>query len=139
MSQAAAPDSPARIVTSFLAALEAGDSEAAVALLDPDIEWRNSGLPTLRGKRARGAIRDMEKRGIGFAVVTHHIATTAGGDVVLTDRTDMLTYRRFCTSFWVCGTFVVRDGRIVVWDDHFSMTNFVGAALLGLARTVKRG
>ena len=66
---------------------------------------------------------------------THHHAA-ADGAVVLTDRTDVLTYRRFRTRFWVCGTFEVRDGRIVLWDDHFSMTNFVGAGVLGLVRSV---
>ncbi len=129
------PDSTSaeQVVRACLEALEAGDSETALALLDPEVEWRNSGLPTVRGRRAHQALRDMAQRGIGFEVQMHHLA--ADGDVVLTDRTDVLTYRRFRTQFWVCGTFEVRDGRIVLWDDHFSMTNFVGAALFGLVRS----
>ena len=116
-------------------ALQAADSETALALLDPEVEWRNSGLPTIRGRRAHRALLDMEKRGIGFEVRFHHLATD--GDVVLTERTDVLTYRRFRMEFWVCGTFEVRDGRITLWDDHFSMTNFAGAALRGLLRSAK--
>ncbi|WP_323794490.1 limonene-1,2-epoxide hydrolase family protein [Nocardioides sp.] len=124
----------AHVVRSCLTALQEGDVEAAQALLDPEVEWRNSGLPTVRGRRAHQALRDMIERGIGFEAELHHLA--ADGDVVLTDRTDVLTYRRFRTQFWVCGTFEVRDGRIVLWDDHFSLTNFVGAGVLGLVRSV---
>jgi limonene-1,2-epoxide hydrolase len=125
------------VVRSCLDALEAGDSATALALLDPDVEWRNSGLPTLRGRRAHRALLDMAKRGIGFEVRFHHLAVD--GQVVLTDRTDVLTYRRFRMEFWVCGTFEVREGRIVVWDDHFSMTNFVGASVRGLVRAALLG
>ncbi len=125
------------VVRRFLEALQQADTETALSLIDPDIEWRNSGLPTLRGKRVAAALRDMGGRGIGFEVEFHHIAVGDDG-VVLTDRTDVLTYRRFRTEFWVCGTFELRDGRITVWDDHFSMTNFVGASALGLLRAVTR-
>lgn len=120
---------PAETVTAFLEALQAGDSKAALALLDPEVEWRNTGLPTLRGRRATGAIVAMEKRGIGFAVAVHQIA--ADGPVVLTDRTDVIAYGPVSTAFWVCGTFEVRDGVIVLWDDHFSMAGFVGGVRLG--------
>ncbi|MGA8254938.1 MAG: limonene-1,2-epoxide hydrolase family protein [Nocardioides sp.] len=125
------------VVREFLDALQRADTETALSLLDPEIEWRNSGLPTLRGKRATGAIRDMERRGIGFEVVFHHLAVGDDG-VVLTDRTDVLSYRRFRMEFWVCGTFTLRDGLITVWDDHFSMSNFIGASLVGLAKTVRK-
>jgi limonene-1,2-epoxide hydrolase len=81
-----------------------------------------------------GALLDMEKRGIGFAVRMHHLA--ADGPVVLTERTDVLTYRRFETAFWVCGTFEVREGRIVLWDDHFSWGNLLGSSVVGLLRAV---
>ena len=118
------------VVRTCLEALQAGDSEEALALLSPDVEWRNTGLPAIRGHRAHQALRDMARRGIGFEVVLHHLAVD--GDVVLTDRTDVLSFRRFRMKFWVCGTFVVRDGQVVLWDDHFSPTNFVGAAARGL-------
>ena len=39
---------------------------------------------------------------------------------VLTDRTDVLRKGKWETSFWVRGTFEVRDGRITLWDDAFS-------------------
>jgi limonene-1,2-epoxide hydrolase len=81
--------------------------------------------------------KGMERRGIGFSVELHHVA--ADGDVVLSDRTDVLTYKRWSASFWVRGTFVVRDGRIAVWDDAFGWGNFMLASLTGLVRAVRPG
>jgi limonene-1,2-epoxide hydrolase len=123
-----------RVVRQVFTLLENGDADAAVELMDPEIEWRNTGLPTFRGRRVHGMFKDMAKRGLGFAVQLHHVA--ADGDVVLTDRTDVLTYGRWSSSFWVRGTFEVREGRIVLWDDAFSWGDFVGASLMGLARAI---
>ncbi len=125
----AATLTPTETVRTFLEALQDGDSAAALTLVDPGLEWRNTGLPTLRGRRATGSLKAMEKRGIGFAVAIHQIA--ADGPVVLTDRTDVIRYGPVSTAFWVCGTFEVHDGLITVWDDHFSMGSFVGGFRLG--------
>jgi limonene-1,2-epoxide hydrolase len=97
MTSRPTPTDPGAVVRSCLEALQDGDLATASALLDPQVEWCNAGLPTLRGARAHGALRMMERRGIGFEVRFHHLA--ADGPVVLTDRTDVLTYRRFRTEF----------------------------------------
>ncbi len=120
---------PKQVVTDFLEAVAAVDTERATSLLAPDIEWRNTGLPTLRGRRVVAVIRDMERRRIGFGVTIHHSA--ADGDVVLTDRTDVLWKGPLRTEFWVCGTFRVVDGRIVLWDDHFAMGGFLKGLVTG--------
>jgi limonene-1,2-epoxide hydrolase len=116
------------VVRDFLEALAVPDTKRALALLDPDIEWRNTGLPTFRGKRVFGMLTDMERRRVGFGVEIHAIA--AQGDVVLTDRTDYLWKGPIKTGFWVRGTFTVRDGLITVWDDAFS----VGSLLKGFVK-----
>ena len=67
------------VVTTFLDALAAGDSRSALDLLDVDIEWRNTGLPTLRGRRATGALIGMEKRGVGFGYTMHAAAAEGEG------------------------------------------------------------
>ncbi|HET7689892.1 MAG TPA: limonene-1,2-epoxide hydrolase family protein [Nocardioidaceae bacterium] len=110
---------PLDIVREFLEAMAEPDTARATSLLAPDVEWRNTGLPTFRGKRVHGMIRDMERRKIGFGVDLHAIA--AHGDTVLTDRKDYLWKGPLRTGFWVRGTFTVRDGLITVWDDAFSM------------------
>lgn len=126
----------ATVVETFLDLLADHQAEAAVELLAPDIEWRNTGMPTFRGKKVVGMLRDMEARGIGFRVDMHHIASN--GPIVLTDRTDYLSYRRWENAFWVCGTFEVRDGLITLWDDHFSMGNLVAASIRGLIGMARR-
>ena len=113
------PAAPADVVRDFLEALAEPDTARATSLLDPDVEWRNTGLPTVRGKRVHAMIRDMERRRIGFGVDLHAIAEN--GDTVLTDRRDYLSKGPLRTGFWVRGTFTVRDGRITVWDDAFSL------------------
>lgn len=120
------------LVRDFLNLLAVPDTAAAVELLHPDVEWRNTGLPTLRGRRVGGALLDLERRGVGVAIEMHHVASS--GDVVLTDRTDTITFRRFRTSFWVRGTFLVKDGRILLWDDAFGWGNLLGGSLAGLGR-----
>ncbi len=86
----------ADVVRRLLAFLEPGETEAAVALLTADIVWKNTGMPTFRGKKVVAMLRDMEARGIGFKADLHHIASN--GDIVLTDRTDYLTYKRWETA-----------------------------------------
>lgn len=126
-----------QIVRDFLSLLET-DPPASVALLHDDVEWRNTGMPTVRGKqRVGGMLRDMQKRNIGFKAATHHAAES--GDVVLTDRTDYLQLGRWETSFWVRGTFEVVDGTIRVWDDAFSWADVARGSVLGLVRAVRPG
>lgn len=117
------------VVRDFLHALAVPDVETALALLDPDVEWLNSGLPTFRGRRVFGMLKDMQRRGVGFDVDIEHIAATEDG-VVLTDRTDVLEKGPLRTAFRVCGTFTLREGRIVRWDDQFS----TGGLLLGFLK-----
>jgi limonene-1,2-epoxide hydrolase len=130
----AMPD-PVDVVRRFLSLLEDGQADAAVGALADDVEWRNTGLPTFRGARVAAMLRDMERRGIGFEARIKHAA--ADGPIVLTERTDVLRYKRWESAFWVCGTFEVRDGLIALWDDHFSMGNLVTASLKGLAGVVR--
>lgn len=124
------------VVQDFLTHLEQNRSAEAVALLSPDVVWRNTGMPTFRGAKVAGMLRDMQRRGIAFRVDLHHLAVN--GDIVLTDRTDYLGFKRWESSFWVCGTFEVRDGLITLWDDHFSMGNLVAGSIRGLIGMARR-
>ncbi len=124
------PD-PIAVVRALLDRLAEQDAEAAVELLDVDVEWRNSGLPTLHGRRVADALRGMVRRGVGFEVVMHHVA--ADGDAVLTDRTDTLIVGGVRSTFTVNGTFVVRHGKVALWDDRFSWLGAGRSTLLGLA------
>ena len=126
---------PVDVVRRFFELLGTERADEAVELLSADVIWRNTGLPTIRGRRVGAMLQDMERRRSGFEAQIRHIA--ADGEFVLTERTDVLRYRSWESSFWVCGTLEVRDGRIVLWDDHFSIGNLVAASLKGLVGAVR--
>ncbi len=128
----AATTAPADVVVEFLEALARYDIDAAVDLVDEDLEYINVSLPTVHGRErfelmARALMRPDR---LGFNVHFHHVATN--GDVVLTDRVDELSFRRFATRFWVYGRFVVRDGKIAVWRDSFDWLDVTIGNLRGL-------
>jgi limonene-1,2-epoxide hydrolase len=123
-------DANEHVVRELFRLLAESRTDEAVELLAPDVEWRNTGLPTFRGPRVGAMLRDAEKRGVAVEIEVHHAA--ADGDVVLTDRTDTLRLGGWSTSFWVRGTFRVTDGRIALWDDAFSWTDLVRGGVLGL-------
>ncbi len=124
---------PATVVRSFLGHLEALDVDAALALADPAIVYHNKGLPPARGLAAfEKQMRALAKHASGFEARIHTLAVD--GSTVLTERTDVIEVRRFRSEFWVCGTFEVRDGRIVLWRDYFDFADVTLASLRGLAR-----
>ncbi|MEU7764403.1 limonene-1,2-epoxide hydrolase family protein [Nocardia sp. NPDC049190] len=124
-------------VREFVAALEMGALAEAVDLLHPDIVWKNTSLPDVRGiGRVGGVLRGLDRDWIGLDVDLHHLA--ADGEIVLTDRTDYLRFGPLRVGFWVTGTFALRDGRIILWHDHFSWENVVRGTVVGLWRAVIR-
>ena len=127
--------SPEETVREFIRLLAAPDTKSAIELLDPEVVWRNTGLPTIKGRRVGAMLLDAEARGLTVDITIHHAAAT--GDVVLTDRTDVLRKGRWETSFWVRGTFEVREGKIAVWDDAFSWVDFTRGSLVGLTRLLR--
>jgi limonene-1,2-epoxide hydrolase len=126
---------PKAVVIEFLAALQRMDLDGALALTTDDLVYQNVPLPPTRSRAAaRKLLRTFIHPSAGFEVEMHNIA--AEGGVVLTERTDVLIRGRFAASFWVCGTFEVRDGRIAVWRDRFDFADFTFACLKGGARAL---
>lgn len=127
--------SPTETVERFLAALEEFDVDKALGYVAAEIVYQNVPLPPARGLKAfEKQVRAMAKYGTGFEARTHHIA--ANGPMVLTERTDVLEAGKFRAEFWVCGTFEVRDGRIVLWRDYFDWATFLAASAKGGVRAL---
>ena len=127
----APPKDAAEVVTSFLRAMEAGDSKRMLDLLAEDAVWINVTLPTVRGREGIMRVLGlMPRTRTSFRVHFHNVA--ADGDVVLTERTDALGRGRFEQRFWVYGRFEVEDGRIKVWRDSFDWVDL----LLSLVRAI---
>ncbi|MCE5291860.1 MAG: nuclear transport factor 2 family protein [Nocardiaceae bacterium] len=115
-------------VKSFLAALEDFDNARAYALVDDDIVYQNNHLPPARGRKAFERTMEMLGRfGDHFEARIHHIAQD--GNVVLTQRTDVLGNKGANFEFWVWGAFEVRNGKIVDWHDYFDWAQFSGRML----------
>ena len=135
-TQATTHSSAVAIVEKFLNLLAADELDAAADLLAPDVLYTNVSLPTIRGRERvrRVAKATLGRDAAGFEVYIH--ARGTDGPVVLTERTDVLTYGRLRVQFWVYGRFEVRDGLIAVWRDSFDWLNISAATLRGLAGTV---
>ena len=129
------PEDPVTVVHEFFSALGMDAVDEALELLHPDIVWKNTSLPDVRGKKRVGQVlAGLARPSFGFAVDMHHIAAT--GDVVLTDRTDYLRFGKVTAGFWVTGTLELRDGRIVLWHDHFSKGNVARGVVTWVVRAV---
>ncbi|MCV7152189.1 MAG: limonene-1,2-epoxide hydrolase family protein [Mycobacterium sp.] len=125
----------AHTVQTFLFALADEDFDTVESLAAPELIWQNVGLPSIRGRdRVMKLLRSGQGRA-GFAVKFHRIASN--GDVVLTERTDALIIGPLRLQFWVCGTFEVRDGKVVLWRDYFDFFDaLVKAPLRAVAAAV---
>lgn len=135
MPRSARPQGPISTVRAFLAALENLDIDGALAYAAPDMLYQNVPLPPARGRDAvERQLRLMARYGTGFRADIHNIASN--GDTVLTERTDGLRAGRWQEEFWVCGTFELRDGQIVLWRDYFDWATVIGKGLVGTARAV---
>lgn len=83
------------------------------------------------GQRVAHLFEILLRRGTGFEVEIHSIA--AKGDVVMTERTDVLKVGSLHVAFWVCGTFRVQNGQIVLWRDYFDWLDISKGMLRGVA------
>jgi limonene-1,2-epoxide hydrolase len=123
------------VVRSFIDALEAKDIDRVLDLADPAIVYQNVPLPPARGREAfERQMRWFERYVTEFAVDLTHAA--AEGPIVLTERTDVMRIGRLQAEFWVCGTFEVRDGKVVLWRDYFDYAAVAAAFAKGAVRAL---
>ncbi len=128
---AAAAGDPQAVVEAFLSALADSELDRALPLLHEDVVYTNVGLPTVYGRRkVEQAFRGLERETASFEVYLHSIATD--GPVVLTERTDVLSFGSFRSQFWVWGRFDVHDGVITLWRDSFDFLDLTRSMLRGL-------
>lgn len=124
-------------VQAFLEALERFDFDRAIGLCADDVVYQNVPLPPARGKRA------VEKTLRGFEVVMDRFEAriqniASNGPIVLTERIDVLAKGPLEISPWVCGTFEVRNERIVLWRDYFDWANVTVGLLSAAPRALFR-
>ena len=105
------------VVRSFLKALEAQDLEQALTYVSDDVEYQNMPLPPLRGPQGIRRVFGPTFKASAFEARINKIASN--GPTVLTERTDAVLVGPVRIPFQVCGTFEVRNDRIVLWRDTF--------------------
>ncbi len=112
----------ARVVETFLYALQDQDFDTAESTLADNILYQNVGYTTMRGRRRIMKLFRMGQGRGGFEVKIHRIA--AEGDAVLTERTDAIIIGPLRLQVWVCGVFEVHGGKITLWRDYFDAFEF---------------
>jgi limonene-1,2-epoxide hydrolase len=131
------PDTSVQVVEAFFAALADRDVDRATRYLTPDVVWQNTTLPTVRGLPAvRRALSLANRPALRFEAEMQNIV--GDGETVLTERIDTLFVGPLRSTFWVCGTFELRDGRIEVWRDRFSWGNVAVGTVTATARSLRR-
>jgi limonene-1,2-epoxide hydrolase len=128
----AAP-TPITIVNRFFAALAAPDLGEATRLLHEDIVYQNVPFPADRGQDAVvRRLKSFEGLVTKFEVTMVNIAEN--GPIVLTERVDVLSGPWVYLDIWVCGTFEVREGRIILWRDYFDLAEATAKLAVGPVR-----
>ena len=94
------------VVNNFLEALETKNYSVISNLLAEDIVYKNVSLPTFKGKKLVNTLLKFAfSNGLDLQVKNLNIAVN--GNVVLTERIDVVVIGPLHAGFWVCGTFEV--------------------------------
>lgn len=112
---------PAGVVRRLFDAMAAGALDESLSLVSDGFVWRNTSMPTMRGRRAlRTVLRAMRAmRAVGLTLTADFVRIDVDGDVVDTLRTDELRIVGLRMRFDVRGRFEVRGGQVVAWHDMF--------------------
>lgn len=111
---------PKQVVQEFCDLMVKRDPEQLRPYVAEDAVYHNTGMPPTRGLEAI-----LTELGRQFAMYPDSyeyrmINIAADGDVVLTERQDMIRSPDGALhAMPVMGTFVVRDGKIVRWTDYW--------------------
>jgi limonene-1,2-epoxide hydrolase len=121
----------AQVVLDFCNLMVKRDAEALRPFFAEDAVYQNTGTPAFVGVEAilENLAMQLSAFPDSYEYKTQHIA--ANGDVVLTERLDMIrTPAGELHGVPVMGAFVLRDGKITRWTDYWD-TALVGKMLTG--------
>ncbi|TFV88891.1 limonene-1,2-epoxide hydrolase family protein [Blastococcus sp. CT_GayMR16] len=120
----------ANVVRQFCDLMVTRDASALRAFLADDAIYQNAGMPASVG--AAAIVENLAGQFGAFPDSYEYktINLAADGDVVLTERLDMIATPTGVQGVPVMGTFVVRDGKIVRWTDYWD-TSLPGKMMTG--------
>jgi limonene-1,2-epoxide hydrolase len=112
----------AEVVRRFCDLMATRDTSALRPLLADDAVYQNTGMPASVG--AEAIVENLAGQFGAFPDSYEYktINLAADGDVVLTERLDLIKTPTGVQGVPVMGTFVVRDGKIIRWTDYWDTT-----------------
>ena len=112
------------IVTDFVKAWNALDTERVMSFFTPDCVYHNMPMEPVQGTDAiQGLIQSFAGMAREIDWIVHQIAETPSG-IVLTERTDRFLIGEKWVALPVMGAFELRDGKISAWRDYFDLNQF---------------
>ena len=115
--------SAAETVDAFIAALEAKDLDAAIALLADDVEYDNVPMGKVHGaEEVRRTLGPMISAASTIDWVVHRQASE--GPLVFNERLDRFEMPFGWIEVAVNGVWEVHDGRITLWRDYFDEASY---------------
>jgi limonene-1,2-epoxide hydrolase len=119
---------PGEIVTRFIHAVEAKDVDAALGLVDGQIEYDNVPMGKVSGPEGVRTLLEPFLAGCTAVewIVHHQVEHDEGdgGGTVMNERTDRFQMGDRWVELPVAGLFRLRDGRITLWRDYFDDATF---------------
>lgn len=115
-----------QVVNSFVAAIEAKDEAAAMALVSEDVVYDNVPFGATTGKAPMAeflAPMFKNKGPVEFEIVRQ----TAVGNTVINERIDKFQAKGRDIALPCAGFFEVNDGLITFWRDYFDNDTFMKA------------
>jgi limonene-1,2-epoxide hydrolase len=102
------------------------DIDGIIAALAEDIDYQNVPMAAMHGRAdVRAFITPNLIRVTRIEWVVHHLAVTADGSKVLTERTDNFHFEKQVVSVPVMGVFEFRGDMIARWRDYADIGDFV--------------
>jgi limonene-1,2-epoxide hydrolase len=114
---------PSETVTAFIRAIEAGDLDAACALVSAECEYDNVPMGKVIGPTA---IRDLLEPMLSAASTVDWIVhrQAAEGPLVFNERLDRFEMPFGWLEVPVTGVWEVHDGEITLWRDYFDESTY---------------
>lgn len=114
---------PTETVNAFIAAVEAKDFDAAIALIDDECEYDNVPMGKVRGP---AAIRALLEPMISAASTVEWIVyrEAAAGPIVFNERLDRFEMPHGWIDMPVTGVWEVHNGKITLWRDYFDLATY---------------
>ncbi len=109
------------VVRSFCKAVSRRDASLVRALLTADVVYHNVGMPAANGVDDVVASIEGQWQMFSGAYEFRVLNIASAGDVVLTERVDVIGPEGRACPVPVMGAFEVRDGGIARWRDYFDM------------------